>query len=319
MITIVANRYHKIYKLIYTCIFLGVISSFNTIAQEGYYVVANSGLIVRDQPSLQGTNIAKLPYGYPINIIEKTNHQLTITDQDKKIHGFWIKIKLTYTGYLIPQEQTTGYIFDGFIEKKNYKHQLALQKINQATFCNLMYRDTQWDTNIKIGDYNKIQDLLKNNILFDEYKMPLSITAFNGAHYKFDIESSDTGFSDGWSFYYPELKVLVLEGGHSSDMVYDIKTGAHHRIGNPEYMITSPNRKYRLNGLFGGQECVSYFFESNNNGKFQYILDIDILNTLCNIQQFLWLSDDTFIISHFIYDDGIENEIFYKGKIKNLY
>lgn len=54
-------------------------------------------------------------------------------------------------------------------------------------------------------------------------------------------------------------------------------------------------------------------FKKNDTGEFKYILDI---GNLCNVQQFLWLSDDTFIISHFMYNDGIENEIYYKGKIK---
>ena len=73
---------------------------------------------------------------------------------------------------------------------------------------------------------------------------------------------NDYEFSEGNSGYYPEYGILLLEGGHSSDMCFSIKTGESDlTIGNPEYIISSPKNTYRLNGSFGGQECISYFFQ----------------------------------------------------------
>ncbi len=88
-----------------------------------------------------------------------------------------------------------------------------------------------------------------------------SIIAAKGQNLIFNQNSYDFGFSGSDSGYYPEYDILVLEGGHATDVCFSIKTGETElTVGNPLYMISSPKNNYRLNGYFAGQEYISYCF-----------------------------------------------------------
>jgi hypothetical protein len=81
----------------------------------------------------------------------------------------------------------------------------------------------------------------------------------------------------GFVAYFPELEVLLFEGGHSSDMPFDLNHSADdyndfwgHHAGNPHYHAVSPDKQLRINGRYDGQECVVYFIEKWNPNKKQY-------------------------------------------------
>ena len=130
--------------------------------------------------------------------------------------------------------------------------------------------------------------------------------------------SEDYSFSEGFSGYYPQYDILVMEGGHSMDIAFSIETGASEvTIGNPEYIVTSPKNTYRLNGYWEGQECVSYFFQKNVNGRFVYHTKFNWNYEICTFKEFTWVDESTFIYSIMDYDTATKSEIekYFKGKM----
>ena len=120
---------------------------------------------------------------------------------------------------------------------------------------------------------------------------------------------------DGSSAYYPEYDILVLEGGHTIDVCFSLATGeTENTIGNPEYMVSSPKDTYRLNGIFGGQECISYFFQKKEEGKFTYLTALDFEYDICTFKAFYWISENEFIYKKMNYS-GNGKEAYYKGEI----
>lgn len=81
------------------------------------YVSAKKGLLCRDQPGKKGKVIHKLNYGEEVNVIKRTNQELTIYDEDmnESITGDWVGIKLNTNNTYA----TEGYIFDGYLVDDN--------------------------------------------------------------------------------------------------------------------------------------------------------------------------------------------------------
>lgn len=73
------------------------------------YVTAESGLVVRDKPSLESNKIFHLPNNTMTYVKEKTGNNLVILDEGKEIKGEWIKI------YGFDNKDTKGYVFGGFL------------------------------------------------------------------------------------------------------------------------------------------------------------------------------------------------------------
>ena len=252
------------------------ISSFNIYGQEYYFINAESGLNVRLESSLTSKKVAKIPFGTLIQKIFDTDKYVTINDNGKEIKGQFVKIKYNNYGYLVNKEteqfEREGYVFDGYLKKQDNKNIIHSIEINKTEYFKLLKNvDKTVYSPIKIENLDSIKAILKNRVEWvsefsdEEYKREdviKSIIIDNGQKIRISQTGNDYGFSEGYSGYYPEYGILHLEGGHSSDMCFSIKTGETAlTIGNPEYIITSPNKSYRLNGYFGGQECISYFFQ----------------------------------------------------------
>ena len=111
--------------------------------------------------------------------------------------------------------------------------------------------------------------------------------------------------------YYPSEDIILFEGGHSSDVSFNLKNGKQtEETGNPDYIVTSPDNQYRLNGFFDGQECVSYFIQKNINGHFENVIPLnsafvrkDKIN-LCQANDFFWSDDNTLFFREVLYFDG---------------
>ncbi|QXP58988.1 SH3 domain-containing protein [Olleya sp. HaHaR_3_96] len=88
---------------------------------NGSYVTAESGLLCREVPN--GKIIYKFPYGTEVEIIDRTDIELTITDDGKEITGDWVKVKAK-------NSNKTGYVFDGFLKSA---WELDPQKIAELT------------------------------------------------------------------------------------------------------------------------------------------------------------------------------------------
>ncbi|WP_299125899.1 SH3 domain-containing protein [uncultured Winogradskyella sp.] len=304
-------------------------------SQNYYYINAENGLNVRSEPKLSSEKMAKLPHGVIVEKLTDTNHELIITDNGAQIKGHWVKIKYSNYTYLVSEEtesfEREGYVFNGYLKPLANKNSMTITKINKSQF-------EEWLTTVpkqvyiskKISNLDSVKAILKDRVDWmteadldeGDYINCLikSITIANGQKLIINQNSNDCYFAEDASGYYPEYDILVLEGGHSIDVCFSIKTGeTTDIIGNPEYIIASPKNTYRLNGTFGGQECVSYFFQKKVNGKFIYLTEFDETYFPCRFKEFHWITETKFIYSttysifHTI-DSDIE---YFKGEINS--
>ena len=91
---------------------------------EIYFVNAKNGLNVRDNNSLDGNKIDKLPYGSLVYLTKENQGELTVTDTDpvtgekKQIEGNWVGlVSMNYKPTFFNENITNGYAFNGFLTK----------------------------------------------------------------------------------------------------------------------------------------------------------------------------------------------------------
>ncbi|MBO0593938.1 SH3 domain-containing protein [Cellulophaga sp. E16_2] len=307
--------------------------SFNIYAQQ-YFINAENGLNVRSQSNLSSNKIDNISFGTLVEKISDTDKYLTINDNGNKIKGKFVKIKYTNDGYFLPVEKNDtgyviykeGYVFDAYLKKKTNNDLIQIEKIEKYEYFELLKKASKRISKTKkISDLDSIKLILKNKVEWlSKSEMTIvedgikSIKLNNGRKLLFNINAIDFGFSKGYSGYYPEYDILVLEGGHSTDVTFSLETGGNEQTtGNPEYIISSPKNNYRLNGSFGGQMCISYFFQKKINGQFTYLTEFNTNADVCRFKEFYWVNENTFIYRKSDYSivDGIEE--FYTGKIKN--
>lgn len=325
----------KILPILYVFFLLTLVSQ-STIAQEYYYVNAENGLNVRFEPRLTSEKIVKLRFGLVVEKISDTNIELSIEDNGTQLKGCWVKIKYDSSSYpyLLSEGDkiiaSQGYVFDGYLKKMKLDNSITITKIDKSKY-------EEW-LKVAIKHVNKpksihhrdsIEAILKGRVEWftrdDEDKNIMggtikSIMKANGQKLVINEDYVDFYLNEESGGYYPEYDILVLEGGHTSDMSFSLRTGATtETVGNPEYIIASPQNTYRLNGIFGGQECISYFFQKKVDGKFTYLTRIDFNNELCIFKMFYWITETKFIYSLGNYwDDSInEQDEFFIGNINS--
>jgi len=129
--------------------------------------------------------------------------------------------------------------------------------------------------------------------------------------------------------YYPQEDILLLEGEHTTDVSFNLTTGEEtENVGNPEYIIFSPSKQYRLNGHFNGQECSSWFIQKKIDGCYQKIIQIDSQREyeksefekrariwFCDIVDVFWQDDTTLnFVTPIV--DGKEIKLYYQLTLK---
>ena len=101
--------------------------------------------------------------------------------------------------------------------------------------------------------------------------------------------------------YYPELDILLCEGGHTIDVSYNLLTGeTTEDTGNPELIVSSSDGTIRLNGHYDGQECYTTFIQQKQGDHFKKIIKLsEIFNnsmgefSLCTIGDSFWQNNTT--------------------------
>ena len=98
--------------------------SNNIDLSEIYFVNAKSGLNVRDNNSLDGNKINKLPYGSLVYLAKENQGELAVTDTDpitgekKIIFGNWVElVSMNYEPTFFNENIANGYAFDAFLTK----------------------------------------------------------------------------------------------------------------------------------------------------------------------------------------------------------
>lgn len=296
-----------------------------------YFVNAENGLNVRAESDLSSEKIAKIPFGVIVEKIADTDVELTIIDSGNQIKGRWVKIKFNNYIYLVSDEaepfEGEGYVFDGFLQQLENKNAIGITKIDSIRYAQLAKQAPKRTYKPKrIGNLDSIKTILKDRIewVWDEDYLDSikSITTANGQKLLFNQETTDEyRFDKGFSGYYPEEAILVLAGGHSIDVSLLVKTGETDLVGNPQYIVPSPKGTYRLNGYYNGHDCISYFFQKRENGRYNYLTKVDSDYDLCTFNEFYWISDNEFIYEKMDYrtDSNKGITLFYKGYIKTLY
>jgi len=305
-----------------------ILTVFVVQSQELYFNTASSGLNIREEPSINSKKIGKLPYGSTVELLETTKIKLQIIDDEETINGFWVKIKFSNFPFIVSEREEDlghdkeGYVFSGFIEKLN-KASVETIEIDSLKFQSL-YIPSKPLNKIKITSEKEAEKLLVSKVKWKDVEdigwTIDEIILDNGQVLNINQKSNDNYFIA----YYPTEAIIVFEGGHGSEFSISIKTGESlETVGNPEYIIESPNKKIRLNGWFPGQECSSYFFQEKIGDTYRYLTDFgwgseEFGENICYFNKFCWLNDKEFM---YCYTDHSTNENgvlkYYIGTIVN--
>lgn len=170
----------------------------------------------------------------------------------------------------------------------------------------------------RIENIDSVKNRLKKQIDIekDEYNVAFvkRIEALNGRVKVFDHKYEEGLFVA----YYPEYNFILMEGGHTIDLGNDLITGESiEEAGNPADQTLSPNRRYRISGVYGGQECSSYIVQEYKANRYQKIAEIND-EKLCYMKSHFWLNDTVFYYSEKNYLKDHEEGIlgFYKLVIR---
>lgn len=228
-----------------------------------------------------------------IGLLTACNGKNTNITPDQHTDSTHTSTKINSEEYQAEININTGYSFD-------------IEKIDSIEFVSLhkqLYKPSYTE---KITNTDSVQSLLKGIVDFqlqeDESLMPIKIHARNG-----EVINLDDNLEGVFIAYFPKYDFLLLEGGHSSDYGYSLTTGETiFTVGNPDNQTISPNQKFRISGIYGGQECVTYiiqkFTAENSLIKIGTIDDID----LCYFRSHFWRDDTTFYYSTLSYTSNKE-------------
>lgn len=194
------------------------------------------------------------------------------------------------------------------IEEVDKEYSFDIQKIDSTEFQSFYVQFyTPPIKTERISNFDSIQSLLKEVVNFqlqdDESLIITKIHTRNGK----DIDLSND-FDLVFITYFPTYDFLLLESTHSSDDGYNLTTGNRIFIaGNPNNEMISPNQKFRISGIYGGQDCIIYiiqkFTSETNLERIGIIDDID----LCYFRSCFWVNDNTFYYSIISYRNDSEN------------
>ncbi len=172
---------------------------------------------------------------------------------------------------------------------------------------------------LKITDFELVQKKLAGVLEFKDNGDYLGIKKIN---FRNGTSSGDKEEFEEYSFmaYFPTEDILLCEGGHTTDVSFDLGTGQEtYEVGNPDLSTTSPNGRYRLNKVYEGQECFYHFIQKKDKQKFRKVVELGELfekktkKWLCVTEREFWTDDFTLyfgLVTQYK-EDGNEHE-FYK-------
>lgn len=219
----------------------------------------------------------------------------------------------------VPADEVIQYGFnisavDSIIFKKNQlKFKVPKVKVNKITDIPTIIEKTK--NHIKIS-YQVIGENKEKYYYLDKIKLKTGEVIYCNNYSECGIYA-----------YYPDENIIVSECGHQSDDCYNILNGkGTMQVGNPAYILESPNKKFRLNGYFPGQECSNYFIQKNIQGEYLKVFEINevypyknVPESMCTMKDLFWSDDLTlnFTLMNYQGNDGGIKE-FYQLKIKEL-
>ncbi|MDR2208096.1 MAG: hypothetical protein LBE22_03880 [Azoarcus sp.] len=200
----------------------------------------------------------------------------------------------------IPVNRTSYFDLSEIRLNKNYS--IRLRQVSESEYKAQMLVSAH----MRHKPYLVIKDVaVAQKLLGDRFKV------LNGIENQTSAENYEITFNDnhklqltyayGYIAYFPEVGVLLFDGGHSSDLPIDLNDsvgrnvenpGFHLRSpdtyfplnnefylnvgGNPYYHLRSPDNYFRFNGYYHGQDWSVLFLEKWNESKKKY----EIINYL---------------------------------------
>ena len=193
----------KIASILFT-VFLSC-SSLLLTSQNPFFVTADNGLTVREQPDPKARRVGKLNYGEAIDVIETTNINLAIVDDGEQIEGQWVKMQ---------SPSIKGYVFNGFLSPEKLEEPIELRhygltmrlknlKTNDEFKRNTLHDKDTIRINVALGDSPEGKIITINN---KDYK---HVSIFQ------QFENSVTIMNEGphcdlteWKHYYSSWEPL---------------------------------------------------------------------------------------------------------------
>lgn len=192
-------------------------------------------------------------------------------------------------------------------QENDIQYTINVEKIDSVQFNSIKKKTTQIKKNLnKITDFNQAKKLLKGIVEFNDNSEDGDQSAVKKIHFRNGKEYGNTNEYDYYYFvaYYPEEDILLCEGGHTTDISFNLKNGKEtEETGNPDYINFSPSQKFRLNGHFGGQECSSYFIQKKIGNDYVKIIQLDeefeklTKIRLCIVSESFWTDHNTLYLT----------------------
>ena len=209
--------------------------------------------------------------------------------------------------------------------EKDISYDFTVEKIDSLEYRSIKKKTAPIKKNlVKITDISKAKKLLKGIVEFDENPDFGGNPAVKKIHFRNGKTYGNDKEFDYYFFiaYYPEEDILLCEGGHSTDISFNLKNGKQtEETGNPDLLNFSTNEIFRINGSYDGQECLGYFIQKKINGEFVKIIDLEkefeakTSIMLCNIRDGFWIDDHTFYLEKYDFDYETGKYKFFKINI----
>ena len=288
-----------------------------TITDNGFKAIKDqvivqtpSGILIREDPTIASTIVGSAADLDTFNYLS-CGYELDSTaafENGRFVKDFWFDVAKNDSFTHL------GHVFGAFVKRQislvTNDYHVIVNEISKEDFASEEDKKTIKSAIEKITDIDEITKVLKGQLVGDTseygYYLVKKIIADNGK------EIIDHWDEIGISAYFPSFHYLLLEGGHSTELLIDLKNGDYDidRIGNPDYYLPSPKNTFRLNGYYSGQSFIHFLEQNNADGEPEYLFSFPSLLKLDFIESYFWKDDNTIFLK-------IEN-IYYSVQLQNL-
>ena len=274
-----------------------------SITNGGFKAIKNqviiktpSGIRIRNKPTTNSAILATAPNLKVFDYLSADSgiDTTSVLDNGKYLKNEWLKIATK------DSIQQLGYVFGAFskrhIEVITNDYKVIIDEISKEEFHQ---SEDEKNSNLsvkKIIDIKKIKSILKNQLIgeYNEYDSFIikKILTDNGREINVYLDECSI------TAYYPQYHYLLLECGHSSDYLINLKNGKDdiNRIGNPDYYLSSPQNTFRLNGYYSGQSNVHFLERNNKNTGPEYMFNISSLIQSDYLEKYFWKDNNTILL-----------------------
>lgn len=238
-----------------------------------------------------------------------------------KLEWFYLLLAILFAIYFWPKSNKKEIVIANknsltVTQVKEIKYSLQIDEIDAKGFIANYYASLTPSAPVADTNFASVSERLKGRVEFDSNQVLIKINFKNGKSY--NLQDGDYLF---FIAYFPSEDILLCEGGHTTDVSFNLNTGQEtEETGNPYYIVNDLSLKRRLNAYYGGQECYSYFIQDQTDSGFKKILSVNEsfnalspLSNLCTIIDAFWLNSNALLIKADVSDkNGNPTTLHYK-------